>query len=194
MDDRQLSAMVASRICHDLISPIGAISNGLELMSLSTDPGDEVDLVSRSVANAQARIRFFRLAFGNAPAEQALPSGEVAALLDEMTAEARTGFDWRVTGRQPRPEVRAALLAMLCCETALPTGGTVRVVPDGDRWWIEGRGPRIDSAPEPWEMLEGTPAVVTPATVQFALLPQALEDIGSDARVQVSERAIAISF
>lgn len=56
-----LAALIGSRICHDLISPIGAINNGLELLGMSDTPeGPELELISESVGNASARIRFFR--------------------------------------------------------------------------------------------------------------------------------------
>ena len=61
-----LAALIGSRICHDLISPIGAVTNGLELMSMAGGTGPELELVNESAANANARIRLFRLAFGQA--------------------------------------------------------------------------------------------------------------------------------
>jgi histidine phosphotransferase ChpT len=67
MTDTDLSFLIASRICHDLINPIGAIHNGLELMTLSqsTAKGIEFDLVQASANDARARVEFFRLAFGS---------------------------------------------------------------------------------------------------------------------------------
>ena len=64
----EIAALIASRICHDLISPIGAIGNGMELMALSSgqeQSSPELDLISQSVENANARIRFFRIAYGS---------------------------------------------------------------------------------------------------------------------------------
>lgn len=65
MQTIDLSALIGSRICHDLISPISAIGNGVELMELSgIERTPEIDLIAQSVENANARIRFFRIAFG----------------------------------------------------------------------------------------------------------------------------------
>jgi histidine phosphotransferase ChpT len=67
LSPRDLTSLIGSRICHDLISPLGAIGNGVELLAMSgTAPGPEMDLISQSVENANARIRFFRVAFGAA--------------------------------------------------------------------------------------------------------------------------------
>ncbi len=66
-----LAALVGSRICHDLISPIGAIGNGVELVLLDAAVGGpEVTLIADSVSHANARIRFFRIAFGATGADQ----------------------------------------------------------------------------------------------------------------------------
>lgn len=60
-----IAALVSARICHDLISPIGAIGNGVELLMLDKAAASpEMDLISESVTQASARIRFFRLAYG----------------------------------------------------------------------------------------------------------------------------------
>ena len=61
-----LAALVGSRICHDLISPIGAIGNGLELFLMDTAGGPELALITESISHAKARIRFFRVAYDEA--------------------------------------------------------------------------------------------------------------------------------
>ena len=83
-----LAALVSARLCHDLISPMGAIGNGLELMQLSGTPGAaELELVNESLANALAKVRFYRIAFG--PAE---PHGRLALEeVDQITEAMFTG-------------------------------------------------------------------------------------------------------
>ena len=61
-DPTELAALIGSRICHDLVSPIGAIGNGVELLAMAGAAGPEVRLIAESVAAANARIRFFRIA------------------------------------------------------------------------------------------------------------------------------------
>jgi len=86
MTDRpDLNALVGSRICHDLISPIGAIGNGVELLQMeSAAQGPELALISESVTNANARIRFFRIAFGAAGRDQRIGRSEVAGILADL--------------------------------------------------------------------------------------------------------------
>ena len=65
-----LSSLVAARLCHDLISPIGAIGNGMELLQMTEGRGvAELELISDSLATALAKLRFYRLAFGPADAQ-----------------------------------------------------------------------------------------------------------------------------
>ena len=63
----QLASLIGSRTCHDLISPIGTIHNGIELIKMSTKDklGSESDLIAGSSNNAFNRIKFFRIAFGH---------------------------------------------------------------------------------------------------------------------------------
>ena len=75
-----ISALVSSRICHDLVSPLGAIGNGVELLGMSGAPeGPELQLINESVENANARLRFFRIAFGAASADQVISRSEILA-------------------------------------------------------------------------------------------------------------------
>ena len=102
----ELATLVGSRICHDLISPIGAISNGLELLDLAGSfKGPEHDLIAESVASANARIRFFRIAYG-AAGEQMLGRAEVAGVLRDHGQTARLRMDWQPQDPQPRREVK----------------------------------------------------------------------------------------
>ena len=64
IDTAKLATLVASRLCHDLVSPVGAISNGLELIALAGTPGpEEMELIEQSCTSATARLNFFRVAF-----------------------------------------------------------------------------------------------------------------------------------
>ena len=76
-DSARIAGLVGSRICHDLVSPVGAISNGLELIALAGQPGpEEMALISQSCSSATARINLFRMAFGAASADQQIGGAE----------------------------------------------------------------------------------------------------------------------
>ncbi|MEJ6401830.1 histidine phosphotransferase family protein [Yoonia sp. 2307UL14-13] len=194
---RDLAALVGSRICHDLISPIGAIGNGIELLALTGGSAPaEMDLITDSVENANARIRFFRIAFGSAGEGQMVGTSEVQGILRDIAAGTRFEYDWQVAVEQPRPMVRCAFLMLLCVETALPLGGDVRITLDGDRWVITATGSRLKVDAALWETLTqpDAPFDHTAAQVQFALLPDLLAAQTRRIDLDITETAITARF
>ncbi|MFB2531843.1 histidine phosphotransferase family protein [Paracoccus sp. p4-l81] len=182
-----LAGLVTARLCHDLISPLGAIGNGVELLAMpgAQANGPELTLVSESVDTAQARIRMFRVAFGASASDQRMSSPEAAGLMQDLARTGRLTIDWQAEGDMARREVKMLLLAGLCLETALPRGGRVLVCRSGDYtqpgWRLVAEAPRTRPDPELWALIgpdEGAPAItpqslssLSPAQVQFALLP-----------------------
>ncbi len=89
-----LATLIGSRICHDLISPIGAIGNGVELLAMTGSAGDvspELDLISQSVENANARIRYFRISFGATSSSQIMGRQEVLSVLSASAPQRKEG-------------------------------------------------------------------------------------------------------
>jgi histidine phosphotransferase ChpT len=195
-----LAALVGSRLCHDLISPLGAIGNGLELLSLpgvaapAAGSSPELQLIAESVASATARLRVYRVAFGQAGAQQRLGRPEILALLDDLALGGRLQYAWQVPDDQPRAEVKPVFLALLCLEAALPWGGTVSVTRPGRNWQLQATAMRTRAEPDLWAQLDGAPGKVTAAQVQFALLAQELMRLGRSAVWQVTETGAAIAF
>jgi histidine phosphotransferase ChpT len=133
MGDLELAALVSSRICHDVINPVAAISNGLEMLGEEPDESMReaaMDLIRKSAAQASAKLQFARLAFGAA--------GSAGAEIDLRDAE-KVATDFvqgsgkhKVTWQGPAatlPKNKAKLLLNLVAlgMVALPRGGTVSV-------------------------------------------------------------------
>ena len=196
VDSANLAALVGSRICHDLISPVGAINNGLELLGMSSSlEGPELELISDSVNNANARIRFFRVAFG-AAGEQELGRMEIVSVLSDVSKGGRIKYNWSSQDAAARRDVRLAFLAGLCLESALPYGGTIQILRSTDGWTVTGEGRKINVDENLWASLTTDTAEVdiTPALVQFALLPAAAREAGSQLSFNQSLEKISISF
>ena len=192
-----LAALIGSRICHDLISPIGAITNGLELMQMSGAAlTPEVALISESVENANARIRFFRVAYGIASAQQAMGRAEVVSILKAVSQGARVSFHWGPLEDVPRSEVRLAFLALQCFETAMLYGGRITLSREGNLWAISGTADKLRQTPALWASLEGVGSAidVSPSEVQFALLPVRLEEAGRKISLRMTEQDILMRF
>ncbi|WP_114963637.1 histidine phosphotransferase family protein [Tritonibacter mobilis] len=196
VDNANLAALVGSRICHDLISPVGAINNGLELLGMSNSlEGPELELISDSVNNANARIRFFRVAFGSA-GEQELGRMEIMSVLGDVSKGGRIKYNWSSQEAAARRDVRMAFLAGLCLESALPYGGTIQILRSTDGWTVIGEGRKINVDEDLWSGLASdAPKVeITPALVQFALLPEAAKEAGRQLSFSQSAEKISISF
>lgn len=191
-----LAALIGSRICHDLISPIGAINNGLELLGMGGNTqGPEMDLIADSVGNAGARIRFFRIAYGGA-SEQPVGRAEVVSILQDLRAGSRLDAQWASQDAHPRSQVRLAFLALQCCETAMPFGGTVHLMCDAGTWMIVGTADKLKIDPALWDGLV-TPENsqnVTPAQVQFALLPTHAAELGRGVTTDITDTSVTIRF
>ncbi|KUP92655.1 histidine phosphotransferase family protein [Tritonibacter horizontis] len=196
VDSAKLAALVGSRICHDLISPVGAINNGLELLGMSNAlDGPELELISDSVNNANARIRFFRIAFG-AAGEQDLGRSEVMSVLDDVSQGSRIKYHWSSMESATRREVRMTFLAGLCVESALPYGGAVQILRSGTSWTVVGEGRKINVDETLWSGLSAAQpeAEITPALVQFALLPEAAKEADRSLSYDHSLEKVSISF
>lgn len=198
MQDRpDLAALLGSRICHDLISPIGAIGNGVELLMLEGGPaGPEVALISESVAHANARVRFFRIAFGAAGADQRIGRSEVLDILAALTRGGRVAVDWQGPADLSRREVKLAFLLILCLETGLPQGGQIAVSRGDSRWQLSGEGPRLRIDPDLWEVLSNPAATaeIGPAQVHFLLVQDEVARQHRRLTVETGETAVRLAF
>jgi histidine phosphotransferase ChpT len=173
-----LAGLVGSRLCHDLISPVGAIGNGLELLELSgVAPSEEMHLIRASVEAATARISFFRIAFGATKGTQSMSPKEIKTVLDATYRDSRITLVWDTPDSQPRSEVRLAFLALACLETAMPWGGTIEVRRTHDAWVLHARAERLKIDSGLWDLLRrgSAEAEITGGTVQFGLLAQSAQ-------------------
>ncbi|MGR3494103.1 histidine phosphotransferase family protein [Citreimonas sp.] len=193
-----LAALVGSRLCHDLISPIGAIQNGLELVALAggAETGAEMALIQDSCDSASARIKFFRVAFGSANDGQSIGSRDAAATLEAITRTTRMTAQWAAADKMARANVQLAYLAFLCCESALPLGGTVAIEGGDSRIRVEATGRRVAIHEGAWSFLAGGGHLddLTPDKVQFALLSTLVRDRGRTLSARPAEDRIEITI
>lgn len=194
-----LTALVGSRICHDLISPLGAIGNGMELLQMSAGrvAGEELALISDSVERANARIRLFRLAFGAATAEAEVPGREISEVLQGYYDGGRLSARADTPAALPRLSAKIALLAALCAETALPRGGQIMLGFPGTGIELVAEGARLTLAPDLWTPLvqgRAPQAELRAAEVQFALLPIAAVEAGRTIALDHDETRLVLKL
>lgn len=189
-----VASLISARICHDLISPIGAINNGLELLGLSGIPqGPEYDLIASSAENASARINFFRIAFGPCEGSE-MSESAIIEILTEAYSHHRCSVNWNVSGVQFRSNVKLCFLIAQCLESALISGGEITVTKSHDNWYFVAQGDRTARRSESWDHLTGESCDehIKPAEVHFELARQALdklefnlESIFSDSKIEI---------
>lgn len=136
MDDSQsidLAAMLCSRLCHDMLSPVGALSNGLELLAMEDDPEmrkNVIALLEQSAATSTNKLKFFRLAFGAAGGfgdrvDVSEPKALIAALVgDKDKVELHWALD---SANLSKPAVKVLLNLAQIALDALVRGGTLDI-------------------------------------------------------------------
>ncbi len=197
-NELELNALIGSRICHDLISPLGAIGNGVELLEMTgAETSPEITLISESVENANARIRYFRVAFGSASEGAILGNTELRSILNDLFKTTnRIKVDWRVADDISRTEAKLAFLIILCLESALPWGGKVLVTRTDGRWNLMGTSERIKIDEALWEVVANPQCDIkmNPSDVQFALVQHAARAIERRVTTMIKENAISVAF
>lgn len=136
LDPLDLAALLCSRVCHDVISPVGAIANGLEVLDSEKDPdmrGFAMDLIKKSTAVASARLQFCRLAFGAAgSAGASIDTGDAEQVARGLIGEEKTKLVWTATrALMPKNKVKLILNLCMIATQAIPRGGVITVAIDG---------------------------------------------------------------
>ncbi len=150
--DLKVVQLMSSRLCHDLVGPVGAVNNGLELMNEGRDQnqnedGVALDLVQRSAKQTAARLAFFRAAFGAGKGSL----NEARRLIEGLLDGGKVALDWSRTetadlnGEVSAGGLKLFLNMILLGVDALPRGGTLGVdftaLPEGLGMAVSARGP-----------------------------------------------------
>ena len=136
LESLDLAALLCSRVCHDVISPVGAIVNGLEVLDEEKDPEMRtfaMDLVKKSATVASAKLQFCRLAFGAAgSAGASIDTGDAESVTRNLFGDDKIKLDWRAP-RVLMPKNKVKLILNLCLIAAgtIPRGGTMTVEVEG---------------------------------------------------------------
>ena len=149
LDALDLAALLCSRVCHDLISPTGAIVNGLEVLE-EKDSDEEtktfaLDLIKKSARTASARLQFCRLAFGAAGSAGAqIDLGDGETMGRAFMEDDKTKLAWNLPRAfLPKNKVKLLLNLLIIAGQTIPRGGTLTIDPIGEG---ESMGFRITSS------------------------------------------------
>jgi len=131
-----LAALLCSRVCHDLISPVGAIVNGLEVLEEEKDEATKefaLDLIKKSARTASAKLQFCRIAFGAAGSAGAqIDLGDAETIARGFLEDEKTKLAWNLPrALSPKNRVKLLLNMLVIAGQAIPRGGRISVDPVG---------------------------------------------------------------
>ena len=179
----RVAGLLASRLCHDLVGPLGAVSNGLELNAEGDAMAKEaLALAQRSAKRATSRLQFFRYAFGAAGGEPNFGPTEARPVAVSLLNSGEIAIDWPETKDVDLPAgagrllLNLALLAVEC----LPRGGGVRIALGANRIAIEATGPQARLSGETKAAIAGSvaPAQLSARTVVGYYVTQLIAGLG----------------
>src|ERR1700761_656086 len=136
-DSLELAALLCSRVCHDLISPVGAIVNALEVLDDSNKPEDRefaLELIRKSSKTASARLQFCRLAFGAAGSSGAqIDLGDALNMAKGHIEDGKCTIAWNLPRLLlPKNRVKLLLNMLIIAQQTIPRGGVLTVDPIGE--------------------------------------------------------------
>lgn len=166
LEPLDLAALLCSRVCHDVISPVGAIVNGLEVLDEEKDAETRafaMDLVKKSATMASAKLQFCRLAFGAAgSAGASIDTGDAETVTRGLFGDEKVKLDWAIPRvLMAKNKVKLILNLCLLAASAVPRGGVITVKatgPDDDmEIRLEAKGPYARVAHGVQALLSGMP-------------------------------------
>ncbi len=166
LDPLDLAALLCSRVCHDVISPVGAIVNGLEVLEDESDPemrNFALDLIKKSANTASARLQFCRLAFGAAgSAGASIDTGDAEKVARNLFVDDRTKLEWNAPRvLMPKNKVKLVLNMCLIAAATIPRGGVITVtISDADgntELAVNTKGPHLRLADHVPALIAGEP-------------------------------------
>lgn len=199
-----LASLLCSRLCHDMLSPVGALSNGLELLADEKDPEMRqrcFELLEQSARISADKLKFFRLAFGAAGGFGELVAvSEARVLVDALVANnPRITVAWALASdAMPKHAIKTLLNFALIGIDALPRGGTLALAAEqrdgASEIVVRAEGPRIAFDRDIGHALEGAlpHAELSSRTAPAAMLASLSESVGGHLQFVLSDDALVL--
>ncbi len=175
-NDLDLASLLASRLCHDVVGPVGAIQNGLELMAEDESMAEmALELIKKSAAQATAKLQYARMAYGAAGGAEEIDPNEAGRLTAGVFAGERATLEWDWGGGAvPRIPVKLAMLIATYALGCVPRGGTITVRYENETLSVHAAGAQLRTPPF-LEVITDGGEITDPRAVQ-ALCIQKLAD------------------
>ncbi len=177
LDALDLAALLCSRVCHDLISPVGAVVNGMEVLEDTNDESTKIfalDLIKKSAIQASARLQFCRLAFGAAGSAGAeIDLGDAEGVARGFIEDDKTTLGWHLPRvLLAKNRVKLLLNLLLLATQIIPRGGTIMVDANGEE---DRMGFRISASGLNARIPHAVPALVSGETAAETIDAHAIQ-------------------
>jgi histidine phosphotransferase ChpT len=204
LESVELASLLCSRLCHDLLSPVGALSNGLELLTDEKDPEMRkrcFELLEQSARISADKLKFFRLAFGAAGGfGDMVPVHEARAVVDALVGNnGRIEVKWSLASDMlPKPAVKTMLNLALIGIEALVRGGTLDIGAElregASEIVVRASGPRIAFDPVVGRAIDGSLAAeeLSSKTAPAAMIQQLASSLGGGLQFALSDDALVM--
>jgi len=187
----EFASLLCSRLCHDLLSPVGALNNGIELLADETDPemrASCMELLANSATAAANKLKFFRLAFGAAGgfAEMVDAREALAAIEGLHGADGKVRIGWMVEAPSlTKVAIKILLNLALIAGDALVRGGQLDIAAEGGEVVLRAEGPRIILDPDIRNALLGEvdPDLLMPRAAAAWLVHLLVAELGGEVQV-----------
>jgi histidine phosphotransferase ChpT len=194
------ASLLCSRLCHDLLSPVGALNNGIELLADEHDPEMRarcLDLLAESARASANKLKFFRLAFGAAGGfGDTVDVREAKAAIEGLLgSEGRIQLGWMVA--EPalgKSAIKVLLNLALIAGDALVRGGRIDIGAEAGEIVVRAEGPRLVLDPELRTALLGETAAdaLTPRAAAAWLVHNLVTEHGGSVQVSLPEDGVLI--
>ena len=200
----ELASLLCSRLCHDMLSPVGALSNGLELLAEEKDPAMRercFELLEQSAKTSADKLKFFRLAFGAAGGfGENVPVAEPKALIAALVGNKdRLALSFAIASDVlPKPAVKTMLNLALIAIEALVRGGTLDIAAEvrggATEIAVRATGPRIAFDPVVGKALEGKllPGELASRNAPAAMLASLAKALGGQIQFALTDEALVM--
>ena len=201
MNDTELAGIVCTRICHDLVSPVGAVVNGVDLIREmgGADATEEMAMVEQSARRAAALLKFHRLAFGAVGDRDAtMARGQLCERVEGVLAGPRVRLEWSAPQGPPisLPVARLIFLMLLAGRAMLGMSGALKVMlPAGDALPLAviAEGAKAGASADQRRWLAGEPGPAPDSRqVEFALVGPAAAAVGARLKLIEGDGQLAL--
>lgn len=197
------SEILISKICHDLVSPVGAVNNGIEFLSDMGADGlqDGLSLIEHSAKQASVRLQLFRMCYGAGGSDAKTTGKMIYETFQNYVADTKCTMVWDLMNDIPDDDLPAGYMKtllnmMVFVQECLPKGGTVTITMADGQMHVTGKGDLIKPKDGAVEAVNGSVPVddLSPKSVHGYITRAYAELFGLDLKLKESDKSISLSL